>query len=85
VVFTAGVDDGHFLVSQVSLEDTLQDENPKLDPITAVYMVGRRNAYLLGKKQKLKVTFPPINRLSETGQMYSTPQKCRTSGQLHCL
>ena len=25
---------------QVSLEDTMLDENPKLDPITAVYMVG---------------------------------------------
>ena len=39
-------DTNHFLyVSQVSLEETLQDENPKLDPVTAVYMVGR-NAML---------------------------------------
>ena len=28
------------LLLQVSLEDTMLDENPKLDPITAVYMVG---------------------------------------------
>ena len=28
------------LLLQVSLEDTMMDENPKLDPITAVYMVG---------------------------------------------
>lgn len=37
---------------QVSLEDTLQDEAPKLDPITAVYMVGKPLVQLEEKQQK---------------------------------
>ena len=36
------------MVSQVSLEDTMQDANPKLDPVTAVYMVGMTASFSCG-------------------------------------
>ena len=46
------------MVSQVSLEDTMQDENPKLDPVTAVYMVGRTMLlFRADENETLKRTF----------------------------
>lgn len=73
------------LLSQVSLEDTMQDDNPKLDPITAVYMVRRCFFCLLDTKQTVKVIHFSENRPSVTGLTSNTPRKFLTTEQLRCL
>lgn len=45
------------LLLQVSLEDTMMDENPKLDPITAVYMVGASISFKM-RYNRLSKEFP---------------------------
>jgi hypothetical protein len=68
------------MFSQVSLEDTMQDEHPKLDPVTAVYMVGGTvDIVPMDESETLKRNFFENDRPSEIGRMLNTLLRCRTS------